>query len=411
MNKKIAVFTSQFPGKVNTFFVRDICSLINNGFEVDIFPVYPIQEKYWKYVPENSSALIKSRTSIQFVSPINSLNRKNTALGSEINKIMKEASGYGVTQFLKTYYVVRQAAGWSKIYEGRYDQMLSYWGNYAATYAYLANKSLRNKIPFSFFLHAGTDLYRDQIYLEQKIRYAEKVFTVCDFNRRFLQELYPTSFELFKDKIVLHHLGLDLENFSYNPKNRDSNVLLTVGSFFPQKGFLYVLEAFAKLALVDQNLRLIMIGDGPEKKSLMALSRRLRVANRVQFTGWLPFEEVKRHMAKSTVLIHPSSDLGDAVPTVIKEAMASGLPVIGTNIVGIPELLDYGRCGILVPPKDVDALAAAIKVLLSDVKERRKLAEKARKFAELHFDVMKNGKRLAGLLTFEDDLHKIKPYS
>lgn len=397
MNKRIAVFTNQFPAKVSTFFARDICSLINNGFEVDIFPVYPIQKKHWRNVPGNSRDLILAKARVNYVFPLNFWGKwKNVDLGLEIKEILKEASGYGVAQVLKSYYVIRQAACWSEKYEGRYDQMLSYWGNYAATYAYLANKALKNKIPFSFFLHAGTDLYRDQIYLEQKILYADRVFTVCEFNRQFLQKLYPNSYDLFKEKVEVYHVGMDLENFSYNLANRDSNILLTIGSFFPQKGFSYALQAIAQLALVDNSLKLVMIGEGPEKKSLMALSRKLRIENQVEFTGWLTFEEVKKYLEKSTMLIHPSSDLGDAEPTVIKEAMASGLPVIGTNIVGIPELLDYGRCGILIPPKDVNALAASIKGLLHDSYQRIEFAEKARKFTEEHFS-----KRLADVLTIE----------
>ena len=103
-----------------------------------------------------------------------------------------------------------------------------------------------------------------------------------------------------------------------------------------------------------------------EMARLKKLAKQLGVEERIEFTGWLPFDEVKKYLEKNTIMIYPSCDLGDAVPTVIKEAMAAGLPVIGANIVGIPEILDYGNAGVLFPPKDIVALADSIRSLLLD---------------------------------------------
>ena len=90
--------------------------------------------------------------------------------------------------------------------------------------------------------------------------------------------------------------------------------------------------------------------------------------------------------------------LGDAVPTVIKESMALGTPVVASNVAGIPELLDGGRCGMLVPPQNVEALADAIKTLLANTAMRRTYADAARKYAEEQFDLWRNGRRLARVL-------------
>jgi glycosyltransferase involved in cell wall biosynthesis len=114
--------------------------------------------------------------------------------------------------------------------------------------------------------------------------------------------------------------------------------------------------------------------------------------------GWLPFENVKKEMEKATLLIHPSIGLGDAVPTVIKEALALGLPVVASNTAGIPELLDNGRIGVLVPTKDSYSLAGSIISLLEDEQKRKSFGIRGRKFAEQKFDMWSNGKELSKLI-------------
>lgn len=391
--KRISIFTNQFPGKVSTFFSRDIFTLLKFGYNIDIFPVYPVLEENWRFVPENYRSAIQASANIVHITPFH-LFKINSKIKEEAFTILKESMKYGKTQLTKSLYVIQQAILWSKRYEGKYDLMLSYWGNYAATYAYMANKSCEEGIPLSFFLHAGTDLYRDQIFLEQKIQYAKNVFTVCDFNVRFLKGLYPLSYESFKDKVIVHHLGIDLQELEYHPFGRDPFTLLTIGSLIPQKGFITVIEALAKLQQDYKDLNLIMIGEGPEKSNLERRARKLGVRNRITIMNQLPFKEVIYFLRKCTILIHPSSDLGDAVPTVIKEALASGLPVIGSNIAGIPELLDFGNAGVLFHSNDITALADAIRMLLQDETKRYELAQNGRLFAERKFDMWQNGKKL-----------------
>jgi len=96
--------------------------------------------------------------------------------------------------------------------------------------------------------------------------------------------------------------------------------------------------------------------------------------------------------------VHPPIS-PDAMPTVIKEAMAVGTPVIASDLAGIPEMLDDGRCGVLVPPGDGAALAEAIAALLGDAERRRRLADAGRRHMERHFDQRTNGAELARRLT------------
>jgi glycosyltransferase involved in cell wall biosynthesis len=100
-------------------------------------------------------------------------------------------------------------------------------------------------------------------------------------------------------------------------------------------------------------------------------------------------------MSRATLLVHPSDGLGDGLPNVLREAMAVGTPVIASDVAGIPEALDDGRCGVLVPPKDVRALADAIDALLDDGERRRRFAALGRRRTEELFDLTTNGARLA----------------
>jgi glycosyltransferase involved in cell wall biosynthesis len=102
-------------------------------------------------------------------------------------------------------------------------------------------------------------------------------------------------------------------------------------------------------------------------------------------------------MQTTTVLVHPSIR-PDAMPTVLKEAIAVGTPVIASNLAGIPEILDGGLCGTLVPAGDVGALADAIQRLLADPELRARYAAHGRAHAERCFDLWSNGRLLADRL-------------
>src|SRR5262245_11717046 len=104
-------------------------------------------------------------------------------------------------------------------------------------------------------------------------------------------------------------------------------------------------------------------------------------------------------MRQATIFVHPSSRLADGVPNVIKESMAAGTPVVASQVAGIPELLGNGKYGVLVLPKNVNALANAIEILLADEKLRLQYAYRGRKYAEEKFDLWRNGQRLAEFLT------------
>jgi colanic acid/amylovoran biosynthesis glycosyltransferase len=195
---------------------------------------------------------------------------------------------------------------------------------------------------------------------------------------------------------VCHH-GLDLREFAFRPEGRPSNVVMAVGRLAAHKGFDYLFAA-AKI-LKDRGTEIVvdLVGDGPERKTLERLAQDLGIEAQVKYRGWLKFDGARDAMAEATVLVHPSDGLGDGLPNVIRESMALGTPVIASNVAGIPDALRDG-CGVLVPPKNAEALADAIEKTLKDETERLRMAGRARRRVEERYDLWQNGARLAALM-------------
>lgn len=398
---KLAVFTSKYPARVATFFERDMRSLLEAGVEIDVFPIYPLDERMWRYAQPLLDAAMLPRERVHHLGlrpPSLPLPRRG--LGRFLRDavaVSAAALRYGPVSLAKTAYVLPKAWAAAERYADRYDHVLGYWGNYAGTCAYLFHRLQRRRVPFSLWVHAGTDLYFRPAYLRHKLEYADNIITCCDFNRSFMLERYRDAAQRLAPKIHVCYHGLDLPMFPFRPDGRPPAKVIAVGRLARDKGFALLVRAVALLASRGTAVELEMVGDGPERRPLERLTRRLGLRDRVAFRGWVRFAEARALMARATLLVHPSDRLGDGLPNVLREAMALGTPVIASRVAGIPEALD-GGCGVLVPPRDVGALADAIALLLGDVALRRTIAERARRRTEQQFDMIKNGARLAQLL-------------
>jgi glycosyltransferase involved in cell wall biosynthesis len=408
---RLAIFTNKFPSEC-TFFARDVRALLEAGSTIDIYPIYPLDPNLWSNVPAILDEGRFPRSHVQQIpltkclTPVTHipLDRKLLFFKDQL-PIFFSATKYGFMPLAKSIYASLKAWGWACHAERNYDHIVAYWGNYAATSSYLFHRLTGQNSGFSIFLQAGIDLYRDQVFLRQKLLYADNIFAVCDFNRQFVQDLYPDIYPRLASKIHIYNLSLDLSEFSYLPQDRPAHKIVAVGGLVKLKGFDYLLSAVGQLANRGIEVHIDLVGDGEERAALQSLAHQLGIAEQVKFWGWVPFKEVKQAMLQATLLVHPSSDIGDSMPTVIKEAMALGTPIIAANVAAIPELLDHGRRGELVPPRDPKALARAIEKLLENEGLRRHYAELGRKYVESSFDLWKNGRRLASILQATQPMH------
>jgi colanic acid/amylovoran biosynthesis glycosyltransferase len=205
----------------------------------------------------------------------------------------------------------------------------------------------------------------------------------------------------------VHHHGVDFKKLTLRLSGRPSRKIIAVGRLSSYKGFDYLLRAIHELKRRGiMGIDVEFVGDGPQLESLKSLATSLDIQERTTFRGWLTSDEACAAMQQATILVHPSPELNDGVPNVIKEAMAVGTPVIGSDIAGIPELLDKGRCGVIVPPRDVMALANAIEALLANPTMREEYAQAAYSHAQRKFDLWQNGQLLAHLLASHKRLQK-----
>lgn len=398
---RLAAFTSTYPARVATFFERDMRALLEAGITVDVFAVAPLDPGLWRYRLDLLGDDVLPRSRVHHLGLWHSLRTARPWPLRRVGRFLRDAVAVGVSAarfgpvpLAKSGYVFPKAWTWAAQHADRYDHVLAYWGNYAGTCAYLFHRLSGRAIPFSIWLHAGTDLYRTPVYLREKLLYADSIITCCEFNRRFLQERYASDASRIVPKVHVSYHGLDLATFPFEPNGRPPRKVIAVGRFDKRKGFDYLLRAAHILGQRGQPIDVELVGAGEELDSLQALARTV-APSRVTFRGWLPFTEVREAMRTATVLVHPSDGLGDGLPNVLREAMALGTPVIASDVAGIPEALDHGRCGILVPPRDTAALAAAIERLLTDTALRRDFAARGRRRTEQLFDMWHNGSRLA----------------
>jgi len=267
-------------------------------------------------------------------------------------------------------------------------------------------------ISWSMTCHAK-DIYADEVDrdgLDRKLRDAAFVVTVCEANRAFLVDRHPGSV----DRLTVLYNGVDVDHVTAPAAELDAERfaspvdILAVGRFVEKKGFGLLLDALARLHATRSGLRARILGDGELLEPMRARVRELGLADVVDLPGAASSVQVRAAMRTATLLACPSVVAAngdqDALPTVLLEAQASGLPVVATDVGGIPEIVDGGRAGILVAP-DTDALADGIARLLDDPAARSRLVAAGREQVDRLFDLERNASRLAGLFAEASGVH------
>ncbi len=219
------------------------------------------------------------------------------------------------------------------------------------------------------------------------------VFSACDrinsTSRGALEATIPTS---MRGKCTVIYNGVDTKAF--NPKKGggsvrkefgigDSPLILSNGRLVTQKGFNYLLEAFAKLKKKERDAKLLIIGKGPLKEQLLEQARGLKISDSFFITTGIPEADLPCYYNAADLFVLPS--LYEPSAVVLYEALSCGKPIIATNIGGSPEIVSKD-CGFIVPLRDPTALCEKMEGLLNDDALRRKLGAASRKRAVEKFD-------------------------
>jgi glycosyltransferase involved in cell wall biosynthesis len=245
---------------------------------------------------------------------------------------------------------------------------------------------------WSFTMHGPTEFFGvERFNLAAKVAAADRVVCISDFCRSQLMLLCPPS---SWDKLTVVRCGADLDRYRFRPPRpiNERLAVYCVGRLVQRKGQAILLEALASLrSRVDATVTLA--GSGPAEDSLRQLAERLGVADSVTFAGPVGQDELPLLLARHDVFCLPS--FAEGVPVVLMEAMAVGLPVVSTQIAGVPELVTDGSTGLLVPPGRADALACALLALATDEELVQKLAAAGRLVVEQRFDSVQCASQLA----------------
>lgn len=252
-------------------------------------------------------------------------------------------------------------------------------------------------LPFSATAHAH-DIFRRPALFVEKMRDCAFLATISEYNRRYLRAQLG---EAARPRIEIVRCGVNTDLFAFRPRVTFQR-LITVARLEDQKGIDDLLLAFASLHHEFPNLTLAIVGDGSRRRSLEGLARTQGLGDRIQFRGVLPADKVRDELDAADVFVLPARPSGggriDGIPVALMEAMACGLPVVSTSLSGIPELVIDGRTGLLVPPSQSAALAAAIRSLLVDPARARHLAEAGRQHVVQYFDLAQEARKLAQLV-------------
>ena len=232
--------------------------------------------------------------------------------------------------------------------------------------------------------------YKREFYLPvQDINY--RVIAITDFTRKYLINTYKIPAE----NVELIYQGTEVAKFTKNAANLDkakstyslpgnaAPILGNVGSFEERKGQVVLLEALKKMKEKLPDVHLMLVGDGPDEEMLKQKVNEMELENSVSF---FPFTSTPQLIFEIIDILVLSSLYKEGLPNVLLEAMSMELPVVSSNLAGVPEIVKNGETGFMVTPGDVDELSEAVIKLWSDKDAYNIMAKSARKLMEDKFD-------------------------
>jgi colanic acid/amylovoran biosynthesis glycosyltransferase len=270
----------------------------------------------------------------------------------------------------------------------------AHFGTNAATVAMLAHAM--GAPPFSFTVHGPEEFDKPALIgLAEKLERADFAVAISSYGRSQLCRLVAPR---FWPKLQVVRCGIEPERYADPvpfPRGRPLR-LVCIGRLSEQKGHMMLIEAMAQLIGRGLWVHLVLVGDGPLRPQIERAIAREGLGEAIRLAGWLDEDGVQAEIAAAHAMVLPS--FAEGLPVVLMEAMASARPVIATWIAGIPELVQPGRNGWLVPAGDPDALAEAIRDVAATANEKLvQMGKSARACALTRHDVDAEAGKLAAL--------------
>lgn len=395
---KIGYVVKRFPRASETFIAQEILELERQGEEVHVFALGPNDNPAPHSWLSEISASVTHCDHLPLSNAWKWLHRRSVDTPDrkcELERVLQLAFRYPTRQGrlrLTEGVAVSQAAEAAGV-----DHLHAHFANEPTFVTLLAHTI--TGIPFSYTAHAK-DIYAKgpaPEILEQQVDRASFVVTVTEDNVRALRDRLGDE---LGGKVLRLYNGVDLGSIQPNGYGAggDRPRIVCVARLVEKKGVDNLLESVATLRARGVEADCRILGDGPERDRLEALAADLGISGSVAFLGTTAHEDVIEEMRHADVVALParvaSNGDKDALPTVLLEAMACGVPVVSTTVGGIPEIVQHGATGLLVTPDSSWALSSALGELLSDLPRRKTMGIAGRARAEKLFDLGRNVGRL-----------------
>ncbi len=383
---RVGYLLSRYPAISHTFFLKEVLGLRKRGLIVEVASInHPDRAR--KDLPPVEAAEADSTYYVKptsMVAVLAQVGRIAIANPGVVWRGLRAAFRLGEFDLLRRAYALFYLAESLLVGDWLRRRALTHlhvhFGGAVATVGMLTAQAWQ--IPWSVTLH-GPDEFFDQeaFYLRQKIESASFVICISDFCRSQVLRIAPS---LDDSRLEVIRLGVDciaLQPAAAMPAIGSSRPLhlACTGRMVAAKGHRILIEAIAVLAAQRIEVTCALIGDGPERKALEGLCVRLGIADQIQFLGAMAHQPTLAEVAKADVFVLAS--FAEGLPVALMEAMALGVPCVSTTIAAIPELILSGENGLLVPPANSQALAAALRQLAMQPELRLKLGETARQTA------------------------------
>ncbi|HWB40203.1 MAG TPA: glycosyltransferase [Gemmatimonadales bacterium] len=403
---RVAFLTALFPVHSEIPFLNQIVGLIERGHQVDVYADGP--QPGGRFHPDIERLGLEARTRYPLRWPAGRLERWRAAAkvvlghrGAERRTLLRTLDP---SLFWHRAWTLDQLRRTARFLPRRsYDICYCAFGMDAPHALRLRRLGVLDGALVVAFRGADTTKYvarRGPRVYARTFRQARLLLPVCEFLGRRLVELGAPA-----ERVVVHRTGIDLRRWPWRERRPAADGRLrvvSVGRLVEKKGIEDALHAVR--VLVDRGIEVDyrVLGDGPRRERLAALTSELGLEGRVRLQGRHQQERVRDGLDGADVLVAPSVTAADGdeegIPNVLKEAMASGMPVVATRHAGIPELVEDDVSGFLVPERDPAALADALQRLAGAPGRWAAMGRAGRAKVEREYDIHSLNDRLAGLL-------------
>ena len=401
-DKRLIYLIGTYPSLTTTFIDREIRALRGWGVDVRIMAM--------RHPPDGlplSADQVAGAGGVIYLTPVVwrtllaallwfLLRRPRRVLGTALYLLTRPhpglrtrlKTGVHVAEGIYAAYLVRDLS---------FRELHAHFADRAATIALVVGRLL--DAPFSLSIHAGADIYVNPVLLPEKIRAARHVATCTRYNKIHLLAAVGQD---VAGKISYVPHGLELAKYRPEAHSNGRPVILSVGQLAERKGIEQLLVGCRALRERGYAFDVHIVGEGPRRPNIEGAIDRLGLGDAVTLYGALPHEAVIEQYRRATLFALPcirtrEGDI-DGIPNVLAEAMAMELPVVSTRLSAIPELVEDGVTGLLVPPGDTDALAGALAQLLDRPQLGVALGRNGRRAVLGTFDIERNIQLFAAAL-------------